>query len=766
MILVVSASLTAAIGLGPSAVTPASAFGLMANWIELAPTTSPPPRTAAAMAYDPATGTTVLFGGEEVTSSGNGVMLSDTWSLAGSTWTQQSPASSPPARYGASMAYDAATGDIVLFGGLSGSGDMADTWTWDGSTWTEQVPKTSPPARSTASMTYDAETETVVLFGGLANRALLSDTWTWNGVTWTQQSSGTKPSARDAAVMSYDPATQRTVLFGGNGGTTNLADTWTWNGSSWASADPTVSPSGRFGSSMTYDPATSKLVLFGGYDGGQSDLSDMWTFDGTTWTEQYPATSPPARRYATMDYDATAGSVVLFGGDPGGTTPGSLGDTWIWGSEGTFSDSPQSPTILLGSSETDAVAVTGNAGAEVPTGTVTFYTCGPSAPGAPCTSQPEPLGDPENLTPGAGDSATATSPPFVPTAAGDWCFVADYSGDNEYAPVDDGTDGCFVVNPPIATTPALSTLILGGTDTDGATVFGTTTGGSPTGTVAFYACGPTAVPTPCASQTDPVGGPVTLTPGTGDTATATSPAFSPPLVGVWCFAGYYSGGGTYPSASDATTDECFSVTPDFATAPTEPSIALGASDTDASAVTGNAVGGVPTGTVTFYACGPTATPVPCTSTADPVGNPVQLTPGPDDTATAVSPAFTATALGDWCFGGYYSGGGPYQASADNAIGECFDVVAVGPTFTSVDSATGTAKQAFTFSITTTGAPAPVITASRLPKWLVLTDNNDGTATLHATKAARGKHRVLLTATNGAGAITQTFTLTVRKPAAG
>ena len=67
------------------------------------------------------------------------------------------------------MAYDAATGTIVLFGGAA-SRLLRDTWTWDGSTWTKQAPATSPPARSAASMAYDAATGTIVLFGGAARR--------------------------------------------------------------------------------------------------------------------------------------------------------------------------------------------------------------------------------------------------------------------------------------------------------------------------------------------------------------------------------------------------------------------------------------------------------------------------------------------------------------------------------------------------------------------------------------------------------------------
>ena len=58
------------------------------------------------------------------------------------TWTQQHPATSPPGRFGASMAYDPATGDMVLFGGLGDTGgllgSLGDTWTWNGTTWAQE----------------------------------------------------------------------------------------------------------------------------------------------------------------------------------------------------------------------------------------------------------------------------------------------------------------------------------------------------------------------------------------------------------------------------------------------------------------------------------------------------------------------------------------------------------------------------------------------------------------------------------------------------
>src|SRR2546429_77956 len=79
--------------------------------------------------------------------------------LASSGRTGQVGATNPPVQMDSSMAYDAATHTVVLFGG----GDrflLNDTWTWDGSDWTQQAPATSPPIRQRASMAYDNATRT------------------------------------------------------------------------------------------------------------------------------------------------------------------------------------------------------------------------------------------------------------------------------------------------------------------------------------------------------------------------------------------------------------------------------------------------------------------------------------------------------------------------------------------------------------------------------------------------------------------------------
>ena len=85
------------------------------------------------MAYDAATGTAVLFGGSTV----------GQYSATPGPGTAPPGPSRPrrPARPPglAAMAYDAATSTAVLFGGQDSTGQLVDgTWTWDGSDWTSR----------------------------------------------------------------------------------------------------------------------------------------------------------------------------------------------------------------------------------------------------------------------------------------------------------------------------------------------------------------------------------------------------------------------------------------------------------------------------------------------------------------------------------------------------------------------------------------------------------------------------------------------------
>ena len=425
--------------------------GTPTAWTQLSPAASPSTRSGASMAYDPATGNMVLFGG---TNSSNTGAVNDTWTWNGTTWTELSPTTSPSARQNASMAYDPATGDMVLFGGYAG-GYVGDTWTWNGTTWTKLSPATSPSAREAASMAYDPATGNMVLFGGGGGSGLNDDTWTWNGTTWAELSPTTSPGNRWLASMAYDPATGNMVLFGGYNGSEYRNDTWTWSGTTWTELSPTTSPSARQNASMAYDPATGDMVLFGGYAGGY--VGNTWTWNGTTWTEQSPATSAPARSEASMAYDPATGNMVLFGGDD---SSGTLNDTWTYGPSAppyaptvsqTFS--PSSP-VLVNTTVTDTATLTGAS----PTagGTVSYAVYSNSG----CTDLASSLGSSVAVTngvPGTSDSWTAT--------AGNHWFSATYSGDTlDSGPVSSSCQAFTVDNPSVSLTKSASPTSFSGAD--------------------------------------------------------------------------------------------------------------------------------------------------------------------------------------------------------------------------------------------------------------------------------------------------------------
>jgi galactose oxidase-like protein len=306
-----------------------------ANWGNASPASSPSARQGHTMAYDTVHGQVVLFGG--IASDGV-TLLSDTWVWDGISWTQQSPSSSPPGRYGHAAVFDAVRGQVVLFGGSGSGGVLNDTWVWDGNNWTQKSPTANPPVRAFQTMAFDSSHGQVVLFGGSGSSGVLADTWVWDGTNWTQKSPSTSPSARDYQAMDFDSLHGLTVLFGGKDSSGNvLADTWVWDGSNWTQKLPSTSPSARFTSAMAYDPAQNQTLLFAGQDVLGNILGDTWIWDGTNWTQTSTSASPVDRYAHAMTYDSAHQQVVLFGGLDSSS---SFSDTWLW--EGGFTVSPNS----------------------------------------------------------------------------------------------------------------------------------------------------------------------------------------------------------------------------------------------------------------------------------------------------------------------------------------------------------------------------------------------------------------------------------------
>ena len=262
-----------------------------------------------------------------------GVYCNDSWQLslndpAGPTWF---PGAAPgnEGMLGASMAYDAADNQVVLFGGFNGTTGAL------GQTWTEVPYKTSwvgggtgpaPQARWSAAMAYDPVLGGVVLFGGDGRGGLLSDTWLFREGNWTPVSSSLSPPARSGASLVWQAPSQRLILFGGNGSFGPLSDTWAFSGGSWYPLHSTVSPPARTNASAWTDGEGDPLVGMG--RGPSQWLNDLWILTGDNWTEPPTASSlPEPVAGATMvpNLGATPNDLVLLWGE---NATGVQRDTW------------------------------------------------------------------------------------------------------------------------------------------------------------------------------------------------------------------------------------------------------------------------------------------------------------------------------------------------------------------------------------------------------------------------------------------------------
>jgi hypothetical protein len=312
------------------------------TWSNMSPVVPPPVLSSAAMVYDTTTGLMTLFGG-----IGNGTILNETWAydLATNSWTNMSPAISPPARCYHAMSYDSVRQKTVLFGGYRGFLDRSnksledhlnDTWTYDygRNVWTNMSPQNAPPGREMHGIVYDSHSDNVVLFGGKhfaiyhhpwLHEVALGDTWTYflGGNSWTNMSKS-DPGPRTLAGMTYDTVEQRVVLFGGYGGESTI---WTYSPgfNRWWGKTSTNIPSPRSYFAMAYDRVFNEIVLFGGRTGYYSPftfLNDTHIFNlsTNTWSNKKPSLSPPAQASQAMVYDSASGEMVLFG----------LGETWAY----------------------------------------------------------------------------------------------------------------------------------------------------------------------------------------------------------------------------------------------------------------------------------------------------------------------------------------------------------------------------------------------------------------------------------------------------
>jgi hypothetical protein len=257
------------------------------NWTQDAAASGPGQLQQASLADDPASSQLILFGGEANAQPNYSGLSNRTWQWTGSTWTQLAPATSPPLLSGAAMAYDPGSQDLVLYGGYNGLGtsDVADqTWLWNGTTWTQIPAAGGPPGGlAFANLAYDSSTGQLILYGGLTSPSKSSETggtWVWSDATdtWTQLTPAASPGPLAAAALVNDPGFGL-VLYGGRVNSTQISSqTWEWTGTTWVQLSPSVNPGGSTGLVAlggAYDPVTQNIVLYGGFNGTSGS--------GATW---------------------------------------------------------------------------------------------------------------------------------------------------------------------------------------------------------------------------------------------------------------------------------------------------------------------------------------------------------------------------------------------------------------------------------------------------------------------------------------------------
>jgi N-acetylneuraminic acid mutarotase len=313
----------------------------------------------------------VLFGGTGATG-----VLNDTWEWDGATWTERTPAVSPPPRRGTAMA--TLGNKVVLFGGSSGQtasnptlNVMSDTWEWDGSEWTRNMAPGGPEARWGHAMATLGDK--VMLFGGYAAGSV-NDTWQWDGQAWmlvlpscTTGCASDSPTPRVGHVMA---SREGSILLSGGmpygdsgrgpGGAPLAPNgpTWEWNGGRWlprlASPPVALSDAPVAGAGIIADRHVAlaalgdRAVLWG-------DAAGTWEWDGTLWWPRDPSTSPPKRFGHAMA--ALGDKVILFGGIGLPSMDLSTVDTWQWdGTTWARLDPPTSPPWRTGA----AMATLGN----------------------------------------------------------------------------------------------------------------------------------------------------------------------------------------------------------------------------------------------------------------------------------------------------------------------------------------------------------------------------------------------------------------------
>ncbi|MCI4336146.1 MAG: PKD domain-containing protein [Thermoplasmata archaeon] len=273
--------------------------------------------------WDASDGYLMFYGGDNFA----GTNLANTWTYSGGSWQEPTTTGSPGPLDGPALAYDAASAEVVMYGGLSSYSPFSYTnltWLYSAGNWTSSHLNPTPPPRLAGSMVYDPDLGGVVLFGGYNNSdpsgaSLLNDLWLYKEGAWSRVAATNAPPVRTWASIAYDPTLHELVLYSGVNAAFNcIGDTWTFANGTWTHRMvPAGGPSDLCATSLVFDPDAGRVILTGGANLTTNVASTAsWSFNGSAWVALNASGVPGPHEYAIAAWDPTEHALVVAGGWP------------------------------------------------------------------------------------------------------------------------------------------------------------------------------------------------------------------------------------------------------------------------------------------------------------------------------------------------------------------------------------------------------------------------------------------------------------------
>jgi PKD repeat protein len=311
---------------------------------------SPPALGGVALTYDPAQGTVILFGGAVTVNAAINV----TWSYHAGVWTNitTTVGHAPSPREFPAMTYDSTDRELVLTGGLSGSGrPIQGTWVFKGAAWTN-VTSTAPiPAVTVGPMLADDPSQSGVLLSTLMSYSnsggapYYMGTFLFTGGLYQNLTSSlpTHPPPIYIGSMNYVSPTEGIILVSGEiANATGVfvgseTVTWQYLNGAWTNITAAAGGVGRVGldPAAAVDPVDHSIIQFGRI------VEPIQVGSPETWAL---STVPSVDVTATPLQTDVGGSVSFTSTVSLGLSPNSI--AWNFGDGGTSTAGAPSHTFL------------------------------------------------------------------------------------------------------------------------------------------------------------------------------------------------------------------------------------------------------------------------------------------------------------------------------------------------------------------------------------------------------------------------------------